>query len=66
MGEKFGKEGFGALWWVGIVFLGVILPALVGLKGGTKKPQTALLVSALVMLGGFFLRYAILFAGQLA
>lgn len=57
--------GFGALWWVGIIGLGIVLPVLVGLRGA-KKPQLSLVISALVLLGGFFLRYAILYAGQLA
>lgn len=57
-------SGYGLLWWVGIVGLGLILPIVVGFKGGTKRPQTSLVVSALVLLGGFFLRYVILMAGQ--
>ncbi len=58
--------GYGLLWWVGIIGLGLVLPLLYGFKGGARKPQTSLVVATLVLLGGFFLRYAILMAGQLA
>lgn len=58
--------GFGALWWVGIIFLGLIVPFLYGRKDGDKSPQTSLVMAVLVLLGGFFLRYVILIAGQVA
>ena len=58
--------GYGLLWWVGIIGLGLVLPLLYGFKGEARKPQTSLVVSALVLLGGFFLRYVILIAGQVA
>ena len=58
--------GFGALWWVGIIFLGLVVPFLYGRKGEVKSPQTSLVMAALVLLGGFFLRYVILIAGQMA
>ena len=58
--------GYGLLWWVGIIGLGLIVPLLHGLKGRARRPQTSLVVSALVLLGGFFLRYVILIAGQVA
>lgn len=55
---------FGLLWWIGVVGLGLVVPLLLGLKGGSKRPQTALVVATLVLLGGFFMRYVILMAGQ--
>jgi formate-dependent nitrite reductase membrane component NrfD len=55
---------FGILFWIGIVGLGLLLPILVGLKGKALKPQVSFLIAALVMLGGFFMRYVILVAGQ--
>ena len=58
-------SGFGFLWWIGIVGLGLIVPLLFGLKGKTNKPQASLVVSALVLLGGFLLRYVILIGGQI-
>jgi len=57
--------GFGLLWWVGVIGLGLIVPVAYGLKGGLKKPRLSLVVSALVLLGGFFMRYVILYAGQM-
>jgi len=59
-------SGYGLLWWIGIVGLGLVVPLLLGLKGGSKRPQVSLVVATLVLLGGFFLRYVILFAGQMA
>ncbi len=58
--------GYGLLWWVGIIGLGLVLPLLYGFKGETRRPQSCAVVAALVLLGGFFLRYVILVAGQLA
>ena len=49
------------LRWMG---LGLLLPILAGLKGKGLKPQVSFLIAALVMLGGFFMRYVILVAGQ--
>lgn len=56
---------FGFLWWVGIVGLGLIVPLLFGKKGKANTPQASLVVSALVLLGGFLLRYVILMGGQI-
>lgn len=56
---------YGALFWVGIVGLGLVLPLVVGFKKEARTAHTSLIVSALVLLGGFFLRYVILYAGQL-
>ncbi len=58
-------SGFGLLWWVGIIGLGLVIPLLFGLKEEDKSPQVSLIVSALVLLGGFFLRYVILIGGQI-
>lgn len=56
---------YGILFWIGIVGLGLILPLVIGFKKGVRTAHTSLIVSALVLLGGFFLRYVILYAGQL-
>lgn len=55
---------FGFLWWIGIVGLGLIVPLLFGIKGKANTPGASLVVSALVLLGGFLLRYVILMGGQ--
>lgn len=57
---------FGLLFWIGIIGLGMIIPLVVGFKKGERTAHTSLIVSALVLLGGFFLRYVILIAGQIA
>lgn len=54
---------FGLLFWVGIVGLGLVLPIVTGYKG-KLKPEVSFAISALVLLGGFFMRYVILVAGQ--
>ena len=58
-------SGFAILWWIGIVGLGLIVPLLFGIKGKANKPGASLVVSALVLLGGFLLRYVILMGGQI-
>lgn len=57
--------GFGLLWWIGIIGLGLVVPLVLTLKGQARTPQISLVLSVLVLLGGFFLRYVILFAGQI-
>ncbi len=58
-------SSFGLLWWIGVILLGLILPLLVGFKGGAKRPSISVLISTLVLLGGFSLRYVILIGGQI-
>lgn len=59
------SSAFGLLWWVGVIFLGLIVPLIVGFKGGAKSPSMSVLFSTLVLLGGFSLRYVILIGGQI-
>ncbi len=56
---------FGLLWWIGVIGLGLVLPLVIGFKGGAKKSYISLVVSTFVLLGGFFFRYAVLYGGQL-
>lgn len=58
-------SAFGLLWWVGVIFLGLVVPLIIGFKGGAKSPHTSLVVSTMVLLGGFCLRYIILIGGQI-
>ncbi|MFQ6065795.1 MAG: NrfD/PsrC family molybdoenzyme membrane anchor subunit [bacterium] len=58
-------SGYGLLWWIGIIGLGLVVPLVFGFKGKTRKPQTSVVVAALVLLGSFFLRYVILIGGQI-
>ena len=58
-------SAYGLLWWVGIIGLGLVVPLLFGIKGKVRKPQTSVVVAALVVLGSFFLRYVILIGGQI-
>jgi len=56
---------FGLLWWIGIIGLGLVLPFIISFRSGAKSPQISLFISTLILLGGFFLRYAILISGQI-
>ena len=56
---------FGILWWVGIIGFSLIVPILLTFKNGAKDPAMSIVVSAVILIGGFFLRYAILITGQL-
>ena len=58
-------SGYGLLWWVGIIGLGLVVPLIFGMRGKVRKPQTSVVVAALVLLGSFFLRYVILIGGQI-
>ena len=58
--------GFGVLFWIGIMGLGLILPIVIIFVNKVRSPQISLALSALVLLGGFFLRYVILVAGQVS
>ena len=64
MGALVGSA-FGLLWWIGIIGLGLVLPLVINFTGKIKDPQISLVISTLVLLGGFFLRYAILLGGQI-
>ena len=58
-------SAYGLLWWIGIIGLGLIVPFVVWFFKQAKKPYMSLVISTLVLLGGFFLRYAILYSGQI-
>jgi len=58
-------SGFGLIMWIGIIGLGLVVPLIFGIKGEAKRPQSSLIVSALVLIGGFFLRYVVLIGGQI-
>lgn len=63
---------FGLIFWVGAVVIGLLLPLLIEAydiysTAGGEAAATAtvpLLISVLVLIGGFVLRYVIVFAGQ--
>jgi len=55
---------YGPVWWIVVIGLGLVLPLIFGLKAQAKKPQISLVMALLVLVGGFFLRYIILMAGQ--
>lgn len=56
---------FGVLWWIGIIGLCLVVPFFLTFKNGAKNTTMSVIVSALILLGGFFLRYVILIGGQL-
>jgi len=60
-----GSANYGILWWLFVIVLGSVVPIIYGFTGKTEKPQASLIISALVLLGGFFMRYTILMAGQM-
>jgi polysulfide reductase chain C len=56
---------FGLLFWILIVGLGLVVPLLSGLKKEVRAVKVSVLMSLLILLGGFLLRYVILLAGQI-
>lgn len=63
---------FGLIFWIGAVVIGLLLPLLIeaydiySTAGGEAAAAATvpLLISVLVLIGGFVLRYVIVFAGQ--
>ena len=59
-------SGLGIMFWVGVVILGLLIPLFVGMGKKVRAVSTSVIVSLLVLVGGFCLRYVILLSGQLA
>lgn len=54
-----------AIWfWVGIIGCGLVLPVIIDLAASKKAFGAPMLASILVLVGGFLLRYVMLYAGQ--
>src|SRR2546427_5376556 len=53
-------------FWLGAVVVGIVVPLALQLGGGIKKaaPGMTALASALILIGGFLVKYAIIAAGQ--
>jgi len=53
-------------FWLGAVVVGILVPLALQLAGGIKKaaPAMTALVSALILIGGFLVKYVIIAAGQ--
>lgn len=58
--------GDGILFWLGAVVVGLILPLVLGFGGAGRNatPGLAALVAALVLVGGFIVKYVIIASGQ--
>jgi formate-dependent nitrite reductase membrane component NrfD len=66
---------FTVVFWIGVILIGMVFPLIYGLiemlpsKPGSEiaaqRPLVALLVSASVLIGGFMLRYVVVYAGQI-
>lgn len=56
----------GILFWLFSIILGIIIPLIFSFKKEGNPAGTSFIISLLIILGGFFLRYVILIAGQMA
>ena len=56
----------GILFWLFAIILGILIPLMFSFKKEGNPAATSFIISILILLGGFFLRYAILIAGQIA
>ena len=56
----------GILFWLFAIILGILIPLMFSFKKEGNTPATSFIISILILLGGFFLRYVILIAGQIA
>lgn len=62
---------FGLMFWGGVMFLGLVLPLLIGIKEIFRERKTgkvsvsvAAVCSTMILIGGFFLRYVIILVEQ--
>ena len=56
----------GIMFWLFAVILGILIPLMFSFKKEGNPAGTSFIVSLLILLGGLFLRYVILMAGQIA
>lgn len=58
----------GVTFWLGVVAIGIVAPLVLQFAGGVRKttPALAALVSVLVLIGGFLVKYVIVAAGQVS
>ncbi len=56
----------GILFWLFAIILGILIPLMFSFKKEGNPAATSFIISILILLGGFFLRYVILIAGQIA
>jgi len=55
----------GAILWIGVVFIGLLIPLVLNLRPRTLGSLTPVVAATLALIGGFALRYAIIFAGRI-
>ena len=61
----FFSGSMGALFWLGVVSVGLIVPLLLSIYGIAKHKNVILPVCGMVVIGGLSLRYFVVFTGQL-
>lgn len=65
-GAQLLSGSYSLAFWLGAVVIGIVAPLALQLGGGIKKaaPGMTALVSALILIGGFVVKYVITAAGQ--
>jgi formate-dependent nitrite reductase membrane component NrfD len=66
-GPALWSGSFGIPFWVGLVGVGLVIPLALSVAVRPRAGQAGLLTalaSALILIGGFALRYVIVFVGQ--
>ena len=61
----FFSGSMGALFWLGVVSVGLIVPLLLSIYGIAKHKNVILPVCGMVVIGGLSLRYFVVYTGQL-
>lgn len=54
----------GLIWWVGVVGVGMLAPLVVGFRKVKASPATAYAALGALLVGGFLLRFVLVFTGQ--
>ena len=54
----------GALWWIGVVGIGIVTPLVMLIKEGKGPMRHAWIFSSCLLFGDFLLRYVLIMTGQ--
>ncbi len=61
----FFSGGMAALFWLGVVLIGLLLPLMLAIYGVSTHKNLVLPVCGMVVIGGLCLRYFVVYSGQL-
>lgn len=54
----------GLIWWAGVVGVGMLVPLVIGFRKAKMSPATVYAALGALLVGGFLLRFVLVFTGQ--